>query len=195
MCWKDISTTRVGEYFWTIFRDTSKYVLSLQKQSAELLNQVFVSVIDCSHHIIFLKNLDRVLADPSEESFKSRMSMRCDGSNNANIFISLHCNFSLTYWVAWVTQYWNQGCFGKKNLFSQSCAVWQSTIDSCEQRVCTAVIYQGLGLPHLVKAAEHPWEPRGSPELRTAFLNPCRLQRHQQELLPLFIQARNFHSH
>lgn len=201
MCWKDISTTIAGENFLKIFRYLAKYILSLLKQSAELLNQVFVSVVDYSYHIIFIKNLDRVLTDLLEESFKSKISMRCGDYSNANVFISLYCNFSLTYWVSWATQYWNQGCFRNKNLFSQSCATWKSTIDSCEQRVYTAVVHQVVGLLHLVNATEHPREPTGSPELRTAPLHHCcRFQRQHEKLLPLFpssllIQVRNFNFH
>lgn len=67
------------------------------KAICRVTESVFVSVIDFSYHIIFIKNLDRVLTDLLEESFKSKISMRCGDYSNANVFISLYCNFSLTY--------------------------------------------------------------------------------------------------
>lgn len=197
VCWKDISTMIVGEYFWNTSRDSSKYVLSSLKQFAELLNQVFVSAINCSYQIIFIKNLDRVLTDLLEESFKSKISMRCDDYSNASIFISLYCNFSLTHWVGWVTQYWNQGHFKRNKIYfhravpsGKALLIAVSKGFALLQYIRWLVCYTWLMQQKILKNSE------ASPELRAAFLHRwCRIQRQQEKSCPLFIQAGNSNSH
>lgn len=67
VCWKDVSTTIAGKDFWNAFRDWSKYVMPLLKQSVQLPNQVFILVVDCFYHFVFIKKLERDLKDLVEK--------------------------------------------------------------------------------------------------------------------------------
>lgn len=115
VCWKDISTKIIGEYFWNTFRGLSKYVFS-----TEAIFRITESGICISCWLFLSYYFHQKPLQSTYRPFRGVIQKQ-----NFHelwwlqqwIFISLYCNFSLTYWVSWVTQYWNQGCFLKKIYF------------------------------------------------------------------------------